>query len=319
MNVMQAPREADEMAAARVRAGRAMRIGIDFGGTKIEAAAIGDDGAPLARVRLPNPGSYDAALEVLATLVDQVEREVGGVGSVGIGTPGSISPRSGMMRNANSVYLNGRTLREDVEHVLGRPVRLANDANCFALSEAVAGAAAGRGSVFGLIIGTGCGGGLVIDGHLVEGAHGVAAEVGHVPLPWPDAVEAAVDACWCGQRGCLESWISGTGFARAHRAATGETLGSPEIVAAATAGDAGARASLDAYIDRLGRALALVVNLVDPEAIVLGGGMSNVAALYPALPGVIRRHIFSDMWEGEVLPARWGDSSGVRGAAWLWD
>ncbi|MFC0634816.1 ROK family protein [Brevundimonas balnearis] len=295
-----------------------MRIGVDFGGTKIEAAAIADDGRLLARIRDPNPGDYDAAIQMVARLIDRVEAEAGATGTVGLGIPGSPSPRTGLIRNANSTYLNGRPFAADLEARLNRPVRLANDANCLALSEATDGAGAGADVVLAVIIGTGCGAGLVVDGRLVEGAHGVAAELGHVSLPWPTKDEAPGPACWCGLNGCLETWVSGSGFQRDHHAATGETLAAPEIVAAARAGDAAAAASLDRYVHRLGRALALTVNLVDPDVIVLGGGMSNVEALYTALPPVIGRHVFADAWEGRVARAKWGDSSGVRGAAWLW-
>jgi fructokinase len=297
----------------------AIRIGIDFGGTKIEAAALDASGAFLARLRTPNPGSYDAAIAEVRDLIARVEGDIGMPGTIGIGTPGSISPRTGLMRNANSVYLNGRAFREDLEAALSRPVRMANDANCLALSEAVDGAAAGRRSAFAVIIGTGCGGGLVVDGRIVEGANGIAGEWGHIPLPWPTGAEHPGPACWCGQHGCLESWVSGTGFRRDHQARTGAALDGPAIVAAARAGDAAAKASLDAYVDRLGRALALIANLVDPDSFVLGGGMSNVTEIYHALPAVVRRHTFSDGWSADIVPARWGDSSGVRGAARLWE
>jgi fructokinase len=295
-----------------------MQIGVDFGGTKIEAAALAPDGGILTRLREPNPGAYEAALETVARLIARVEAETGGIGSIGVGIPGSPSPRTGLIRNANSTYLNGRPFGADLEARLGRPVRLANDANCLALSEAADGAGAGARGVLAVILGTGCGAGLVVDGRLVEGAHGVAAELGHIPLPWPSRDEAPGPACWCGLHGCLETWISGTGLQRDHAAATGRTLVAPDIVAAAAAGETDAAASLARYVDRLGRALAMAVNLVDPDVIVLGGGMSNAAAIYPALPPVIARHVFADAWDAPVVPARWGDSSGVRGAAWLW-
>ena len=295
-----------------------MRIGVDFGGTKIEAAAVTDDGAFAARIREANPGSYDAALALVADLIARVEAEAGPARSVGLAIPGSPSPRTGLIRNANSTYLNGRRFGEDLEAALGRPVRLANDANCLALSEAADGAGAGAASVFGVIVGTGCGGGLVIDGKLVEGAHGVAAEIGHISLPWPSAEEAPGPACWCGLNGCLETWVSGTGFQRDHKATTGRDWKAQAVAEAAHSGDAGAAAALDRYVDRLGRALAMVVNLVDPETFVLGGGMSNVGELYDRLPEVVARHAFSDHWDGRIVPAKWGDSSGVRGAARLW-
>ena len=295
-----------------------MRIGVDFGGTKIEAAVLGDDGAFLARRREPNPGDYDAAIAAVGRLIAAVEAETGASGPVGVATPGSVSPSTGLMRNANSTWLNGRAFREDLEQALARPVRLANDANCLALSEAVDGAGAGKPAVFAIIIGTGCGGGVAINGELVEGAGGVAGEWGHISLPWPSADEAPGPACWCGLHGCLETWVSGTGLQRDHRVRTGQSLPAEAIVAAARDGEAGARRSLDLCIDRLGRAIAMVVNLIDPDVFVLGGGLSNVDELYDALPSVVQRYAFTDAWNGVIFPARWGDSSGVRGAARLW-
>ncbi|WP_114394062.1 ROK family protein [Oleisolibacter albus] len=295
-----------------------IQIGIDFGGTKIEAAALDADGNFLTRVRVPSPGGYDAALTLLRDLVARVEQEVGASGSIGIGLPGSPSPRTGLMRNANSTWLNGRPFARDLEAALGRPVRLANDANCLALSEAVDGAAAGARVVFGLILGTGCGGGLVVHGRLVEGANGIGGEWGHVPLPWPRADEIPGPACWCGQHNCLETWISGSGLRRDFTAVTGRTLSGEEIVAAARAGDAEAAAALDRYIDRLGRGMAMLCTIVDPDVFVLGGGLSNVDEIYARVPAVIERYVFSDHWSARIVPARWGDSSGVRGAARLW-
>ncbi len=296
-----------------------MRIGIDFGGTKIEAAALDDTGVFVARIREPNPGSYDAALALVAQLIARVEAEAGPARSVGLAIPGSPSPRTGLIRNANSTYLNDRRFGEDLALALGRPVRLANDANCLALSEALDGAGNGAASVCGVIVGTGCGGGLVVGGELVEGAHGVAAEIGHVSLPWPSVDEAPGPACWCGLRGCLETWVSGSGFQRDHEATTGRAWTAQAVVAAARDGDEDAATALDRYIDRLGRALAMVVNLVDPEVFVLGGGMSNVSELYDRLPDIVARHAFADHWDGRIVAARWGDSSGVRGAARLWN
>lgn len=295
-----------------------MRIGIDFGGTKIEAVGLDADGAVLARKRVPNPGAYEAAIEAVADLVTFIEAETGTVGTIGMGTPGSQSPRTGLMRNSNSVYLNGRRFGDDLEARLGRPIRLANDANCLALSEATDGAAAGARVAFAIIIGTGCGGGLVVDGSLVEGVGGVAAEIGHVSLPWPGAAEAPGPECWCGLRGCLETWVSGSGLQRDHLERTGETLDAPGIVAAARAGEAASVESLDRYVDRLGRAIAMITNLIDPDVFVLGGGMSNVTELYERLPAVVERYAFSDHWAGRIAPAVWGDASGVRGAARLW-
>lgn len=295
-----------------------IQIGVDFGGTKIEAAALDEDGRFLTRIREPNPGSYDQALALVRDLVARVETAVGATGTVGIGLPGSISPRTGLMRNANSVYLNGRTFHLDLGSLMGREIRIANDANCLALSEAVDGAAAGARSAFAVIIGTGCGGGLVVDGKLVDGANGIGGEWGHIPLPWPTADETPGPDCWCGLKGCLETWVSGSGLRRDYTAHTGLTADGAAIIAAARQGDADARAALDRLIDRLGRALAVVANLLDPEVIVLGGGLSNVAEIYERLPDAIRPYVFCDSWDAAIRPARWGDSSGVRGAARLW-
>jgi fructokinase len=295
-----------------------MRIGIDFGGTKIEAVGLDADGAVLARKRVPNPGAYDAAIKAVADLVAWIETESGQTGTIGMGTPGSQSPRTGLMRNSNSVYLNGRRFGDDLEARLGRPIRLANDANCLALSEATDGAAAGARVAFAIIIGTGCGGGLVVDGSLVEGVGGVAAEIGHVSLPWPSVEETPGPKCWCGLHGCLETWVSGSGLQRDHLERTGQALDAPGIVAAARAGEAASVESLDRYVDRLGRAIAMITNLIDPEVFVLGGGMSNVTELYERLPAVVERYAFSDHWTGRIAPAVWGDASGVRGAARLW-
>ncbi|MEP9358537.1 ROK family protein [Sphingomonas sp. KR3-1] len=295
-----------------------IQIGVDFGGTKIEAAALDASGRFLSRGRVPNPGSYDAAIEAVRALIARAEDEAGSEGTIGIGSPGSISPRTGLMRNANSTFLNGRSFREDLERALGREVRMANDANCLALSEAVDGAAAGARVAFGLILGTGCGGGLVVDGQIVEGANGIGGEWGHVPLPWPSRMEYPGPECWCGQNGCLETWISGSGLRRDHEARTGDTLDGAAIVQAFRRGDPSATATFEAYVDRLGRAIAMLANIVDPDAFVLGGGMSNVEELYALLPAAVRRHAFADSWDARIVQARWGDSSGVRGAARLW-
>jgi len=305
-------------APKRARKAGLIQVGVDFGGTKIEAAALSLDGRFLARVRAPNPGAYDAAIATVRDLIAQVEQQAGGRGSIGVGAPGSVSPRTGVMRNANSVWLNGRRFREDLETGLGRPVRLANDANCLALSEAVDGAAAGLKVTFAVIIGTGCGGGLVVDGKLVEGANGLAGEWGHTPLPWAKTYEAPGPACWCGRHGCLETWISGTGLRRDHAARTGQDLSGEAIIAAARAGDAEAVVSFDRYLDRLARGLAVICDIVDPDAFVFGGGLSNVGELYERLPGLIEPHVFSGGWRARLAPAHWGDSSGVRGAARLW-
>ena len=295
-----------------------IQIGIDFGGTKIEAAALNAGGQFLARVRTPNPGDYDRAIRDVRDLIARAEAEAGGTGTVGIGTPGSINPRDGRMRNANATFLNGRTFREDLEIALGREVRMANDANCLALSEAVDGAAAGARSAFAVIIGTGVGGGLVVDGRIVEGANGMGGEWGHVPLPWMTTEEYPGPKCWCGQHGCLDILVSGTGLQKDMAARTGHTLDGPAIIQRARRGEAAAVAALDAYVDRLGRAMAMIANIVDPDVFVLGGGMSNVTEIYDRLPAVIDRYSFGGDWEGRIVAAKWGDSSGVRGAARLW-
>lgn len=295
-----------------------IQIGVDFGGTKIEAAALDQAGRFLARVRSPNPGDYDRAVRDVRDLIARAEREAGGAGTIGVCTPGSASPGSGRMRNSNSIYLNGRAFREDLEAAIGREVRLANDANCLALSEAVDGAAAGARSAVGVIVGTGVGGGVVVDRRIVEGANGIGGEFGHVPLPWMTADEYPGPACWCGRNGCLDMLISGTGLAKDHAARTGRRLDAETIVQAARRGDDSAVESLDAYVHRLGRALAMIANIVDPEVFVMGGGMSNVAELYDRLPAVVSDHVFGGAWKGRIVAAQWGDSSGVRGAARLW-
>jgi fructokinase len=296
-----------------------VRLGVDFGGTKIEVAALGADGRVLVRRRAPNPGRYDAAVATVGELVAWADAETGGTGApVGVAMPGSISPINGRVRNANSTWLNGRPFDTDLQAALGRPVRTANDANCFALSEASDGAGAGARVVFGVIIGTGCGGGVVVDAAVLGGANGVAGEWGHTPLPWPTPLERDPPACWCGRKGCLEIWISGTGFARDYEAATGARAASEEIIARARAGEAEAKQAFARYVDRLGRGLAVICDILDPDIIVLGGGLSNVAELYPAIGPSIAPHVFSDSFTTPVVAAAHGDSSGVRGAAWLW-
>jgi len=294
------------------------QIGIDFGGTKIEAAVLDASGAFLTRQRVATPGTYDAALRAVVDLVAQVESETGAARSIGIGVPGSISPRTGVMRNANTTYLNGSSFQMDLEQALGRAIRLDNDANCLALSEAKDGAAAGARVTFAIIIGTGCGGGVVVDGKLISGANGIAGEWGHIPLPWVREDELPAPKCWCGLSGCLEKWISGTGFRDDYERRTGQRPKGDEIVALARQGDATASAALDDYIDRLGRGMAVIANILDPDCFVLGGGMSNVTELYDRLQPVIDRYTFSDSWSAKIVPAKWGDSSGVRGAAHLW-
>jgi fructokinase len=298
---------------------RAVLIGIDFGGTKIEATALDGNGACLVRLREPTPDSYDGALATVAALVAGVEHETALVDRIGIGAPGSASPSTGLIRNANTLYLNGRRFADDLARVLGKKVRLSNDANCFALSEAVDGAGAGAQIVFAVILGTGCGGGLAIDGHVLDGPNGVAGEWGHVPLPWPAADDLPAPACWCGQLGCLETWISGSGLERDHYVKTGFRRTAQAIIAAARDGESVSVALFDDYLDRLARALAMVVNIIDPDVFVFGGGLSNVPEIYDRLPSLIRRHVFGDEWDTPLRPARWGDSSGVRGAARLWE
>jgi fructokinase len=294
-----------------------IRIGVDFGGTKIEAAAIDAGGGFVARVRRDNPRDYQAALETVRDLVTEAERQAGvSVSHVGVGSPGSLSPTSGLMRNASSTWLNGQAFDVDLRRVLGRQVTLTNDADCFALSEALPQDA--DGVVFGAILGTGCGGGVVVHGRVLPGRNRMGGEWGHTPLPWATPSEYGARQCWCGRENCLETWISGTGFEADYAKATGRTLKGPAIVAEAADGDSGAQAALDRYIDRLGRALAMICNILDPDVIVLGGGMSNVEALYgPALHETVAPHAFSDVFTTPIRPPLHGDSSGVRGAAWL--
>lgn len=299
--------------------GAGYRIGIDLGGTKIEAVAIDGGGAVLARERMPTPaGDYDAILRAIAALVEDFERRLGAGARVGVGTPGALSPASGRIKNANSVCLNGQPLDADLERLLRRPVRLANDANCFALSEASDGAAAGARVVFGVILGTGTGGGIVVGGEVLGGANAIAGEWGHNPLPWPGAEELPGPPCYCGRRGCLETFLSGPAFGADYAARSGERLEPPAIVARARTGEAGAAKALGCYVDRLARGLASVINVLDPEVIVLGGGMSNIGELYTDVPQRWGEYVFSDRVDTRLVRARHGDASGVRGAAWLW-
>ena len=301
-----------------------LRIGIDLGGTKIAGIALSATGAVVAEARIASPqGSYEATLAAVARLVGELEHptrpeHMSEPASVGIGMPGSLSPLTKLIQGANSTWLNGHPFDRDLAARLGRPVRIANDANCFALSEATDGAAAGATSVFGVIIGTGCGGGIVINGRVLEGARGIAGEWGHNPLPWADAAEHPGPTCWCGRPGCLETWVSGSGLAADHARVTGETLSGEQIATAAAAGNAAAQASLDRHASRLARGLAHVVNLFDPDVIVLGGGLSQLPHLYRVLPDLMARWVFSDTPDVVIRPPKWGDASGVRGAAWLW-
>jgi fructokinase len=296
-----------------------VRIGIDLGGTKIEAIALDAKGRERFRHRVPTPrGNYVATVEAVVSLVALGEAVVGS-STVGVGMPGVVSRATGLVKNANSTWLNGRPLSEDLSARLGRPVRLANDANCFALSEATDGAAAGLPVVFGVILGTGVGGGLVVNGRVVTGANAIAGEWGHNPLPWPEAGEWPGPPCYCGRTGCIETLLSGPGLARDHQGRTGRELDAAGIVAAAAAGDEDARESVATYERRLARGLASVVNVFDPDAIVLGGGVSNMARLYERVPRLWTEFVFSDAIVTRLVRAVHGDSSGVRGAAWLWD
>jgi fructokinase len=297
-----------------------VRIGIDLGGTKIEAIALGAAGQTLARRRIDTPrDDYAGTLAAIAALVAALEGETGARGSVGVGTPGALSPFTGRMRNANSTWLNHQALDLDLAQALGRPVRLANDADCFALSEATDGAGAGARSVFGVIIGTGTGGGVAIDGRLLAGPNRIAGEWGHNPLPWPKPDEIPGPECYCGKRGCIETFASGPGLAADFARVAGRALSAVDIAAAADAADRDARAALARHADRLARALAGVINILDPEVIVLGGGLSNLTHLYQVLPPLIRPWLFCDGMATRLVPPVHGDSSGVRGAAWLWE
>lgn len=296
-----------------------LRLGVDLGGTKIEIAALDGPGAPRLRRRLPTPrGDYDATLAAIAALVADAERELGARGTVGVGIPGTISALTGRVKNANSTWLNGRALREDLERALGREVRVQNDANCLAVSEAVDGAAAGAHVVFAAILGTGVGAGIAIDGRALVGANGIAGEWGHVPLPAPRDDERPGPRCWCGRDGCIEAWLSGPALAADHRRATGEALDAEAIARRAADGDAFGAASLGRWLDRLARGLAMVIDVLDPDVVVLGGGLSNVDAAVRELPARLAPLVFSDDLRTRVVRSAHGDSSGVRGAAWLW-
>ncbi len=292
------------------------RIGIDLGGTKIEIAVLAPDGNEVLRRRVPTPKAYPDALAAIAGLVTDAEAALGVTATVGIGIPGVISPATGLVKNANSIALNGHRFDLDIAAALGREVRVENDANCFALSEAVDGAGAGHGVVFGVILGTGCGGGIVINGQVHRGPHRIAAEWGHNPLPWQTPEEYPGNLCWCGLRGCLETYVAGPSLARDCDGP--EARDASAFPERAAAGDERARAALERHADRLARGLAQVINLLDPDAIVLGGGLSNMAHLYVELPRLLPRHVFSDTITTPIVKNKHGDSSGVRGAAWLW-
>ena len=296
-----------------------LRIGIDLGGTKIEGVALASDGSIVARRRVPTPpGDYEATVSAITETVFHLEKEAGDQGSVGLGMPGILSPATGLVKNANSVCLNGRPLDRDLEAALGREVRIENDANCFALSEASDGAAAGRPCVFGVIIGTGTGGGVVVGGRILRGRNAIGGEWGHNPLPWPEKDEQPGDRCYCGRAGCIETFLSGPGLARDYAREEGKTADGVKVAERARAGDAAAIACLDRYVNRMARSLASIINVLDPDAIVLGGGLSNIERLYADVPRQWTQYVFSDRVDTELLPPKFGGSSGVRGAAWLW-
>ncbi len=296
----------------------ALKIGVDLGGSKIEGILLDSDGSIRARQRVATPqGDYQATLAAIHGLVLQLEQRAGEPCSVGVGMPGTYSRATGLVKNSNSVCLNGQPLHADLEQRMQRPLRFANDADCFALSESTDGAGAGVRSVFGVIIGTGAGGGIVVDGKLLAGPNGIVGEWGHNPLPWPMPEELPGAACYCGKRGCIETWLSGPGLARDHLGVSGQHADAATIAAAAASGESAARETLERYVDRMARALASVINIIDPDVIVLGGGMSNVEYLYHAVPQRWGDYVFSDRVDTRLLRARHGDSSGVRGAAWL--
>ncbi|MEO0619030.1 MAG: ROK family protein [Pseudomonadota bacterium] len=320
------------MSSSGTSRGWTLRVGIDLGGTKIAGIVLAGDARILVRQRVPTPrDDYEATLAAIRKMVRNLlrvsVRKFNAMGRdveqmsftpVGIGMPGSLNPVSGLVQNANSTWLNGMPFLRDLRDVIGRPVRLANDANCFAISEAIDGAGAREGVTFGVILGTGCGGGVVVDGELRDGPLGVTGEWGHTPLPHPNAEEYPGPSCWCGRRGCMETWVSGPALARDHRDITDETLRAEDVVSAAMMGDAAASATFARFVDRLGRGLATVVNIVDPDVIVLGGGLSDVSALYERLPDAIAPHVFADHVAINIRKPRWGAMSGVRGAARLW-
>jgi len=297
-----------------------MRIGIDLGGTKIEGVAIGDDGSERLRRRIASPrDDYRATLAAVAGLVHDIERELGARGTVGIGIPGTVSPATGLIKNSNSTWLNGRRLDDDLSRLLDRPLRFENDANCFALSEATDGAGQGAAAVFGVIIGTGTGGGVVVHQRVVTGANAIGGEWGHNPLPAPRDDERPGPACYCGRSGCIETFLSGPALARDYAAHGGGDATALEIGSRADAGEPIAIATLERYAERLARALGSIINVLDPDVIVLGGGLSNINRLYERVPALWGRFVFSDAVATRLARAVHGDSSGVRGAAWLWE
>jgi fructokinase len=292
------------------------RIGIDLGGTKTEILVLDPDGAEVLRRRAPTPSAYAETIATIARLVESAEEDIGATATVGVCIPGCISPATGLVKNANSIGLNGHPFDKHLGSTLSRKIRVANDANCFALSEATDGAAAGSNNVFGVIIGTGCGAGIVINGKILEGRHSVAGEFGHTPLPWPRPEELPLPPCWCGQFGCLELYLAGPALARTCDGPDARDASS--LPARAAAGEARAQASLALHADRLARGLAVITNILDPDVIVLGGGLSNLPNLAETLPALMRPYIFTDHFDPRIVRNAHGDSSGVRGAAWLW-
>ncbi len=297
-----------------------IRLGVDLGGSKIEIVALAPDGTERFRRRVPTPQEdYAAVLDAIAALVAAADAAIGAKGSVGIGTPGSISRATGLLRGSNSICLNGKPVGADLEKRLGREVRITNDANCFALSEATDGAGAGAETIFGVILGTGVGAGIVVRGRVLVGPNAIAGEWGHNPMPWPEASERPGPPCFCGQSGCIETFLSGPGLEREHLRSSGRALSTPDIAAGAAAGDIACETSLRQYENRLARALAHVINILDPDVVVCGGGLSNIRRLYDRVPRLWGEWIFSDRVDTRLVAHRHGDSSGVRGAAWLWD
>ena len=295
-----------------------MRLGVDLGGTKIEIIALDDNGRELLRRRVPAPqGNYYETLQAIAQLVRDAEAELGQRGSLGIGTPGALSRATDRLKNSNSVHLNGQPILQDLEALLQRKIKISNDANCFALSEATDGAAAGASVVFGVILGTGVGAGIVVNGYILTGPNGIAGEWGHNPLPWPEAHELPGPQCYCGKHGCIETFLSGPGMMQLHSRESGESLSSGEIVQRAEQGDEACERSMQTYEQRLARSLAHVVNILDPDVIVLGGGMSNIERLYVNVPTLWGKWVFSDRVDTKLVKNQYGGSSGVRGAAWL--
>lgn len=300
-----------------------LRIGIDLGGTKIEGLLLDTSGAEIRRRRIPSPtndyqSTIRAVTDLVAYLLADIPQEEACHATVGVGMPGSLCPRTGLVQNANSTWLNGKPFDRDLAAAFNRPLRVANDANCFALSEATDGAGKGASCVFGVILGTGVGGAIIYRNQIIVGPRAIAGEWGHNPLPWPTADEFPGPRCWCGRHGCLETWLSGPAMAADHRRMTGETMTAEDIARLAEAGHAASAATLQRHASRLARGLAHVINIVDPDVIVLGGGLSQMPHLYRTLPGLIAPHVFADATEIDVRPPRWGDAGGARGAAWLW-